>query len=167
MAAIYSVGGFTKTITVPVTVTAAAYATGNLIGGKITLAGATRNTTDGGGTNSAGLNHLRITDKANQKIPLDVVFFNADPANTTFTDHAAVALNVADLPKVVGHVSLVATDYVSLAAATNAVATARNVGMAFSLAANATTLYACLIARGSGTYTSTSDIELLVGLWQD
>lgn len=167
MSAVSSVGGFSKTITVAVTVTAGAYVTGNLVGGKITLPAATRAFVDGSATNSAGIQHLRITDKANQKIPLDVVFFNANPTATTFTDRSAVALNVADLTKVIGHVSLAAADYVSLAAATNAVGTARNVGLAFTLAAGATTLYACLIARGSGTYASTSDVEIFVSLWLD
>lgn len=167
MSTVYNMGGFGPTITVAVTVTAGAYVTGNLIGSKITLPGATRGFVDGNATNSGGVYHLRITDKANQKIPLDVVFFNANPTATTFTDRSAVALNVADLPKVLGHVSLAAADYVSLSATTNAVGTQRNVGMGYTLAGTATTLYACLIARGSGTYTSVSDVEILLGIWQD
>lgn len=166
MAAIYSVGGFTKSITVAPTVTAAAYSAGNLIGGKLTLAGATRNMTDGGGTNTGVIQSLVLSDKANQKAAIDVVIFNADPTNTTFSDHAAVALNVADLPKVVGIIPILASDYSSLAAATNAVACVRNVGLGFSIPTG-TSLWACLIARGTPTYSSTSDLALTAILAQD
>ena len=166
MAAVFNVGGFTKVITVSPTVTAAAYSAGNLIGGKLTLAAAVRGTTDGGTQASGELRSLLLTDKANQKAAIDVVFFNADPTNTTFTDHAAVALNVADLPKYIGHVSILASDYSSLAAATNAAATKPNLGIGFSIPSGST-LYACLISRGTPTYASTSDLSLTVSFSQD
>src|SRR5579872_882830 len=75
------------------TVTAAsAYASGNCVGGKITLAGAVRGAGQGGLLQGAVLR-----DKAGNNVPYDLFLFDQDPTATTVTDKSAVAINTADL----------------------------------------------------------------------
>ena len=76
-----------------VTVQAAAYATGELVGGKLTLAGPF--------IKYGGLiESVIITDLAKQSIGKDVVIFDANPSNTTFTENSALAIADADLVNV-------------------------------------------------------------------
>ena len=166
MSVVTNVGGFTDSLTATPTITAGAYSSGNLLGGLLTLAGAARVNADTGGLATGTIRTVTLTDKANQKSAVDVVFFVANPTNTTFTDHAAAAINVADLPNVAGHVSIVAGDYISLAASTNAVATKGGLGISYKIPSGSS-LYACLICRGTPTYASTSDVSLRVTVGKD
>jgi len=126
------------------------YASGDLIGGKLSLA-----------INKANgiIQTITLADKANQKSALDVVFFVADPSATTFTDQAAFDVDDADLLKIAGRKSIAATDYVSYN--DNAEATV-NASIAFQLTSDITTLYACIVSRGTPTYASASDLQLRV-----
>lgn len=151
-------GAVTKQITaIPTVSTSPAYSAGDLIGGKISLANASRAATLGGTITS-----VVLSDKAKQSAATDVVFFTADPSNTTFTDNAALAVNAADLINIVGVVPI--TSWSSFSA--NSVGYANGVGLGFTLAAG-TTLYAALVSRGTPTYASTSDIQLTVGIVPD
>lgn len=127
----------------------AAYASGDLIGGKLTLQ------VD---KNNGVIQTLVLTDAANQKTATDVIFFVSDPSATTFTDQAALDIADADLKKIAGRVSVAATDYVSYA--DNAEATV-NPSFAFQLTSG-TTLYACLVTRGAPTYAAATDLQLRI-----
>ena len=137
----------------PTVSAAVAYAAGDSVGGKITLANAIP-ISAGRGTIEAVI----LTDLAKQDAALDILFFNDDPSGTTFTDNAAFDLADADIGKYAGHVSLVAANYSSLA--DNSVAVLRNVGLPFKLAG--TTLYAHIVSRGTPTYAAVGDITLRV-----
>jgi len=84
-----------ETFTLSPTVDTAIYASGDLIGGKLTL-------TDilGKGNYEAKLCGYFVSDKGNQKASLDILLFNADPSATTFTDTAAFAVHASDMDKV-------------------------------------------------------------------
>lgn len=134
------------------TVTAALYATGNAVGGKITFSNAVRVAAQGG-----IIQTCIVRDKAGQNVPYDLILFDADPTNTTVTDKSAVAVNTADLAKVIGAVSL--SGAVLGAASTMGVTTAAGLGLSFKLGSG-TTMYGILVTRGAPTYASTSDVSV-------
>lgn len=125
------------------------YASGDLIGGKLSLVV---------NKNNGVINTLVLTDAANQKSALDVVFFVDNPSNTVFTDQAALDIHDTDLKLIAGRITLAATDYVSYA--DNAEATVKpNFGYQL---VSGTTLYACLVSRGTPTYAAATDLQLRV-----
>lgn len=145
-------------VATPTVSTSPAYSSGDLIGTKLTLANAAR---IAGG--SGYLRSLVLTDKAKQSAQIDVVFFRTDPSNTTFTDNAALVVNATDLLTIVGHVSIVTADWCAFNA--NSVATKAGLGLEYQLVG--TSLYACLVSRGTPTYTSTSDLQLTIKVEPD
>lgn len=145
-----SIETFSPTIAVATT----AYAAGNLIGSKLALPNCL-----GKGNYSAWLEGLVVLDRGNQKAAIDLVLFNADPAATTFADNTAFAVNPADAGKVIGLVSVLAGDYVSIAT-TLAVATKKDFRMALKNTTSSPTLYAALVCRGTPTYTATTNLTL-------
>ena len=130
-----------------VTVEASVYATGDLVGGLLTLA-----TTAFGGL----IQSVIITDLAKQNIAKDVVFFDTNPANTTFTENAALDIADADLVDVICVVPVL--DWFSFN--DNSIGQALNLAVPFSN----TPLYAAIIERGAPTYVSTSDLTIRVGI---
>jgi hypothetical protein len=138
-------------VIVPITVQAAAYATGELIGGKLTIPKAIPE-----GVTVGIIQTLTLVDQANQKVPIDVVFFRSDPSGTTFTENGALDVADADMLKIVGVVSILASDYVAFN--DNAVAVV-NPSRAVH-ADDGSTLYACLCSRGAPTYAATTDLQM-------
>lgn len=137
-----------------------AYSAGDLIGSKITLTNAARYV---GG--SGRIQSLALADAAAQKSDIDVIFFNADPDSTTFSDDAELAVDDADLGKIIGCVSIDgSTDYIEFA--DNAVAIKPGIGIGFQLPAGRD-LYACLVCRGTPTYVAANDLLLRVNIIQD
>ena len=145
-------------ITVTPTVsTTPAYASGDAVGGKLTLPNAVRL--------AGGVGIIRsivLTDKGKQNAAIDVVVFRADPTATTFTDNAALSVADADLLSIAGVVSVAAADYAAFV--DNSVATKSGLGLAVN--SITTTLYACLVTRGTPTYTASSDLQLTVVIEQ-
>ena len=134
-----------------VTVEAAAYATGDLVGGLLTLSGAF---VGYGGF----IQSVVITDLAKQSIGKDVVFFDANPSNTTFTENSALDINDTDLLNVIGVAPVL--DWFGFS--DNSVGQALNLAMSFRLAG--ADLYAAIVERGAPTYASTSDLSIRVGI---
>ena len=159
------INGFTRVATAqvvtpiatPTVSTSPAYTSGDSVGGKLSLANAAR--FSGG---SGQIVSVTITDKAKQSAPIDILFFTADPTNTTFTDNGALTVNATDLLTLIGKVSV--SDYAAFA--TNSVGIATGFSIPFKLATG-TTLYAALVVRGTPTFTSTSDIQVAVGIIPD
>jgi hypothetical protein len=85
----------------PTVSTSPAYTSGDSVGGKISLASAVRLAGTGGTITS-----VTITDKGKQSAATDVVFFNADPSNTTFTDNGALTVHDTDLLTIIGVVPI-------------------------------------------------------------
>ena len=134
-----------------------AYSSGDLIGGKLSLANAIRVAGLGGTITNAIL-----TDKGKQNAAIDIVLFSTDPTNTTFTDNGVLTIADADLINIIGVIPV--TSYASFN--DNSVGYINNVAIPFKLASG-TTLYACLVSRGTPTYTSTSDLQLTLGIIPD
>lgn len=150
------VGGYTLTPTATPTISTSAYASGDQLGGKITLTNAARSSI-GSGT----IQHVTISDLAKQSAPIDVLFFTTDPSNTTFTDNAATDIHDTDILTLVGAVSVNSWFALNDNSVGCAVA-----GIPFKLSTG-TSLYAALVVRGTPTYASTSDITLTVGILAD
>lgn len=143
----------------PVLTGAGAYSSGNAVGPKQTIASAARKTTK----TQIMLQTLTVTDKANQKAALTILFFDSDPTAGTYTDKSALALST-DLAKVIGKVNVAAADYETIDS--KAVACLKSIGLEMQLTAGATTLYAAVLTTGTPTYTSTSDLTFRYGVLQ-
>lgn len=118
-----------------------AYTAGDLVGGKLTLADVFLV-----GPKEPYLLSITVQDLTKQNAALDFVFFDSDPTGTTFTNNAAFDVADADLPKILGYVSL--TDYSSFN--DNSVGSVNSIGLAVK--PTGTALYAAIVARGTPTY---------------
>lgn len=140
--------------TAAITGDTAAYASGDLVGAKLSLtdpnsvAPITRGTITG----------IMIQDLAAQAGDLEVVFFNADPSGTTFTNNAALDIADADLAKVIGSYP-VKTDY---AFADNSIIMIDPYQLPMPFVLSGTTLYAAIIARAARTQATNTDLTLKV-----
>lgn len=135
-----------------------AYASGDCIGGKFTLANAVRMSGGGGEIMS-----VTVADKVAQNAPIDLIVFDADPGGTTFTDNAPLTIASADLLKINAIVGIVGANYNGFVG--NSAACLANLRRVLN--AVGTTLYACLISRGTPTYASASDLQVKVVIEQD
>jgi hypothetical protein len=134
------------------------YAPGDLLGTKLTLSNALR-VTGGSGL----LQSITVQDLSNQKSALDVVIFDANPDTTTFTNNAALDVSDADVIRIIHTVSFLASDYISFA--DNAVATKSGLAMPVAVAAGRD-LYACVVSRGTPTYTA-NELGIAFGFLRD
>lgn len=156
------VGGNQIPLQIPQTVTAgSAYASGNAVGGLMTLAGAARalGTYAGAPATSGLLQSVFVNSKSLQTTQMDLVLFNANPTTTTCTDKTAIAVSAADFDKVRGVVHI--TDWTSLG--TPSIGQALNLAMPYALI-NITTMFACLVTRATPTFTAATDISVGFGL---
>lgn len=139
-------------------VTAGAYSTGFVVGGLVSLSSAARINAGSGIVQS-----VNVTAKTNLTAAYDVLFFDTNPSNSTFTDNLALAINTADLPSLCGVAHC--TDLIS--GGTPQILQATNLGLPFKLSAAATTLYAVIVIRGAQSYASTSAVNMSVVILQD
>lgn len=140
------------------TITAGAYTTGMVVGGKISLTGAARVNAGSGLIQSAS-----VSVKTALTAPYDILIFDTDPTNSTFTDNAALAVDVLDLPSIIDVIQC--NTLVSLG--TPQMLKASNVALPFKLSAAATTLYAVIVIRGAQTFASTTAVVLNAGILRD
>ena len=139
------------------TVAATTHALDDVVGGKISLAGAARVSGGGGIIQSVMVN---VQDAVTAIY--DVIFFGTNPTNSTFTDDGTINLVAADQPFVLGVVKC--TDIISMG--TRKLVQATGIALPFKLSTG-TTLYAVIVARGSAAYTTANGVTLNVGLLQD
>lgn len=136
---------FTQTVTA-----SSAYASGNVVGGLITCSPVAA--AGFGGIVQSGV----LRDKAGNAVNYDLILLDQSPSNSTITDKSAVALNTADLAKVVGVISF--SGQTLAAASTMGFFTSGGLGLAFSLTSGSS-LYGILVTRGTPTFASTSDVS--------
>lgn len=141
------------------TIDTGAYATGELIGSEaIVLEGAVGG--DAGSKLVGGiLQSVVITDLSKQSANLDVIFFDVDPSNTTFTDNSAFDADDADLLNIIRTVSV--TDWKAFN--DNSQGQAHNLATPFVLDTG-NSLWAVLVSRGTPTYSATA-LTLRVGVF--
>jgi hypothetical protein len=148
----------------PTVDTGSAYASGDLLGTKMTFTNALRN--------SVGTGYViavDISDKAAQAVDMDLVLFRQDPTNTTFTNNGAFSPADADLPKIIGVVNLAAASRFNFV--DNGVKYLSGLALPIqglsSTSASQGTLYGALVARGAYTGASSSDITVTLAIAQD
>lgn len=133
----------TQCVSATPTLDTAAYASGDLMGGKLTFNGALRNTSNAGFVAS-----ISLTDKAAQDVDLELVLFDENPTGTTFTDQAAFDPADADLDKIAA-VELFGSSK-RFAYSDNGFKFAGSLAHPVGATASATTvLYGALVARGA------------------
>jgi hypothetical protein len=135
----------------------AAYSAGDLVGSLLQFTGAARRPAAGG-----VIQTVAVADLAKQDAELDLILFNDNPSNTTFTDGATLDIDDADLDKIAG--VLTVSDYADFN--DNSVGTLRSAGLAFDLASG-TILRGALVTRGTPTYSGTADLSVVLGILQD
>lgn len=146
-----------KRITVTPTVsTAPAYTAKDAVGALLTFANAAR--VSGG---SIVLEAVQLHDKDQELKDYDLVFF--DRSITAPTDNAVFAPTDTELGYVVAVVPILSGMYADLS--TNAIAAVQN--LAVPIVLNGTDLYAVLVARGTPTFTATTDVSVTVTITQD
>lgn len=154
------VGGIAKIVKVTPTMDDSPdYSTGDVFGAKMTLTDAVL------GLEGTGLLQSIILKSEDTLTvnTVDVIIFDSDPSNTTFTDNSALALADADLPKVIGIIQL-NTAY-SVDSTSNVLQTT-NIALPVQ-ASGGKDLYAVMVARGTINLSVTDGISLAFGFLQD
>ena len=132
------------------TISLTLYATGDNIGGLISLDEAVKHPGHGGSIRS-----ISLIDKLAIDAAIDVLLFDKNPSNSTFTDNAAAVVADADVVNLVAVFPL--TTYVTLAG--NSVASLNTLDVPF-IVFGAQTLFAAMIIRAGATYTTTDALQL-------
>jgi hypothetical protein len=155
-------GGVTTLIKVTGTqlgVSGAAYGSGDVIGDTSPISiEALRDFSQTGIIHS-----VIIQDLSAQSGALDIVIFDSNPIATTFTDNAPLDVADADLPKVIGTINVVASDYVSFA--DSSVATVKGVNLPVKSLASQY-LYIAVVSRDTKTYVA-DELSIVLGILQD
>lgn len=137
-------------------VSATTYTSGDAMGPDFALANAVGSTKFGGG---GLIEHVRVADQEANALPIDVLFFNAEPADSTFDDDDAAVVHANDTEKLIDVVELT-TWYTQ----TQSWARARNLAIPFVLSPGSSSLWCALIARGAHVLATTTDIHLQVAV---
>ncbi len=147
---------FRRTFTITPTVDTSAYGAGDAVDVLQSIIDAVR------GADQAGIiEQVSVVDASGQDAPLDLIFYQS--AVTDGTDNAAYDPSETDLKEVVGHISILAADYSTLA--NNSVATVdSNLQLQFE---NTTTLRFQIVSRGTPTYAGADDLQIRLVIKQD
>ena len=125
-----------------------AYASGDVLGGKMKLTDALRFS-----AGSGYLQDLTVALKSVQTAALDAVLFRADPSSSTFTDNAAASIAAADLGKWICTVPFEVANSVG----TNTLYEANKLARSLKLDAGRD-LWLVLVWRGAPTLATTADL---------
>lgn len=153
-----AMGGTTPYITPTITVDTAVYASGDCLGGKITLANAVRVS---GGTGV--WQSLMLLDRSGQKPTGELFIFESDPSAATLNDNAAIVFSTDDL-KVCAKLTISASDWVTVSS--EAFANIRGIG-AVVKAVGSTTLYAAWALTSAPDFVAGTDFQMRLGILAD
>lgn len=137
----------------------AAYASGDVVGdqGAIVLAAARF-------SGGSGIIHsVVVKDLTKQSSALDIVVFDSNPSNSTFTDNAACDIADGDIDKVIGVINVAASDYAAFN--DNSVANVKGINLPF-IASGSANLYFVVVSRGTPTYVA-DELSIAFGILQD
>ncbi len=140
-------------ISITPTISTSAYATGDVVGGKLTLEGVLMS--------RALLTHLAVFDDDGEGVQLDFFLFNAD-LEGTYTDNAAFAINASDKAKWIGQIVIETGDYLSAGADKTGLKTPINLPLERGANGNED-LFAVCVIRSSTTFTATTDLRFDFG----
>ena len=143
-------------VTVTPVVQAAAYAAGDVVAVPIVITGLF-----GGFNPNVLLQSLHILDKGDQAAALDIIFFKSPV--TLGTINAAVSISDVNALEIIGVVEVVADDYVDLIGSQYAIPQFNPMVLS-SGDHSVQNGYVAVVARGTPTYASTSDLVLQLGI---
>lgn len=139
------------------------YSIGDNIGGILTLTDAMQC------ANGSGIwQSVFLSDRANQKLALDILMFNALPTDT-YTDNGAMpTLSVADVAKCIRKLSIATTDWLTIGGCAFAdISSIGKVVQSSGIEPTGDNLYAVLIAQGAFNFAATTDLVVKFGFLQD
>lgn len=139
----------------PLTVTTSAYSANDSIGGLQSVEASRLQK-----GSELVINSITIADAASQKAAMNVIFFKANPADSTIDDNDAIAIDDADLLEIIGFVAITADDYIDFA--DNSVACVTTIGLPVDSDSN--TFYFAIQAVGTPTYAAATDVQVTIGL---
>lgn len=144
------------------TIDTSAFGSGDLIGtGAIALTGAVLGDGDTGTEEHGGyIQSVVITDLAKQSANIDVVFFDVNPSNTSYSVNNAFDPHDTDILQIVGVAAV--TDWKDFN--DSSIGQAMNLAIPFVLENGNNILYAVLVSRGAPNYGTSSDLTLRVGI---
>lgn len=145
------------------TVTETAYSSGDCCGGLQTV-GAVRSDMAGFG---GLINSFMLASKQGATNAFTIYIFSAKPSSSTFTDTDSVSLNAADVDKLV--LAPFSLTPAAPAGTTVTFAQESDIGAEFANqdSPNTVYLYVAIVAGGSYTPTSTTDLVAKIGVTQD
>ena len=134
------------------TISLTAYVTGDNIGGLMTLPNAVKSHGHG-----ASIRSLSLIDKEAIDAAIDVLLFDKNPSNSTFTDNDAAVVSDLDVVNLIGVFPL--TSYVTLAG--NSVASLNSLDVPFIVFGDVA-IFAAMIIRAGATYTAVDSLKLRI-----
>lgn len=146
------VGEKVKTIEVVAVTQAAAYATGDVIGGKLTFASPA--------IDAAGdftIRHIGLRCKTALAVAMELFLFNADPTSGTYTENGPVGVDNTDLAKMIGVVKFATGDMVVVGSGKVHVGTILDLPVKLPAGNN---IYGYMVVRGAYTPGDTSNITV-------
>lgn len=156
-------GGYTTTAIYSPVKSAGAYGIGDAIGARTPLLGVLRS-----GVCTGILQSLTVFDAAGQSPVVDFLLFSQDPASSTVTDNLPVAIDAANVPYLLGKVSVTADDYAQLPDGST-VATLGNIGLVIrapvSTGLGAGTVWVVAVSQGTPTFLGA--LQFGFGILQD
>ena len=105
------------------------------------------------------LQSVVLVDETKLDEPINLILF--DQTFTSDADHDILAPSNAELLLCVGHIKILAADYITLS--TNSIATVRNLNLPIKLAGDSGSLFAQLQTPGTPTYGNTGAITVTLG----
>jgi hypothetical protein len=139
------------------TITASSYTAGYEVGGLMTFSSVLSALTDYG-----ALSKIVLTSKSVQTAQFKLYVFSSNPSASTWTDHVAPSINVADIPKLVGVYTLAAADTsLGTVALYN-----RDLNPNAAILSSGVNVYCVLVTTGTPTFASTSDLTLALTFLQ-
>lgn len=147
------------TITKTITTDTNAYASGDNVGGLITL----ENALDSGYKTGAMVTAI-IGDLDKQAADFDIIIFDANPSATTFTNNVALDIADVDLNKITAIIQVgTSVNFVDNEVVYNAV----HLGSPVKTTDPDGDLWAAIVVRSTPTFSSTSALSLKLQLTQD
>lgn len=156
-------GGFTNVVKltgVQIGVSGAAYASGDVLGDTSPI----KTELVRGNYGTGVLQTIIVKDLSAQSGAIDFVFFDSNPSSTTFTDNSALDIADADMPKVLGVVSVTASEYKTFVDSN--VAVLNNIGLVLKNADGSPNIWVCPVSRDAKTYVA-DELSVSFGMLQD
>ncbi len=153
------IGGNSRSFKIAPTVDTAVYASGDTVGGKLTLTSICR-----ASGQAVTVTALTGVDEGNQKPTGNLLIFDADPSASTLTDNAAFVLHTNDSAKVIGRINIASSNWVTVGAAAHLLVS--NVGLVLT-PASGSTLYAAFVTDGAPDMVGTDDLLFVLHILRD